>query len=66
MPVNPKKVSKFILKLAEILHVSIFLDLRMKSTIKASNGQKMEKAYKLKIENNFKTTFYLSISNSKK
>ena len=66
MPKNPKKVSKFILKLVEILQVSVFLNLRMKNTKIASNGQKMEQGYKSKIENNFKTAFCLTISNSEK
>jgi hypothetical protein len=66
MPKNSKKVSKFILKLAEILQVSVFHNFRTNSINKVSNGQKMEQGYKLKIENNFKLTFYRSILNSKK
>ncbi len=35
MPKNPKKVSKFILKLAELLNVHPFDDFRNKNTIRA-------------------------------
>lgn len=46
MPKNPNQVAKFILKLAEILQVTIFNDFSKKSINKVSDGHKMELGYK--------------------
>ncbi len=53
MPKNPKKVSKFIFILTELLQVHFPDNSRDRSIKIALNGRKMEQGYLLKIESSF-------------